>query len=683
MKKLSFWGVLLVVVLVHTGFAQETTSAGTAASEEQQKQSDKKESEYKIDEIVVQGKKEAAGAPGIPLTPGKTVIELDKFSTIGTPDSVMDLLKTQAAVDFRGESDRDPGIDSIYLRGFDTQSFVTALDGLTVQKTGGRKSTNIVDYSLLPAFLIERIEILPGPHSAMYDAKAIGGVINFISKAPKRRDTAKPDVSLSTSYSSYNTLSSNSSVRGSVSDFTYDLAYRKSSTDGYLRQSANDMDTAYGRFGFILPDNGFITLSASYSDIDRQVGVNNPSSDKASDYDPDYPITTGRLHDPYQDHTWDGTSAKYRFNYEQSLAIGRLNVGTFYDRDTRDRMYYTSRKVTEQTHQNTNWWQQGGKIMDAIQWNSDHITTVGFDMVQMYDDGFESSKTKRIEKTGTFFQHQWSILPSLDTTLGARYENLDIWITNSGLFERHFGDLIPKSFTTWKMDSLAPCMRDTSLSAGISRIWHGPDAHGIYNPQGRPLGLTLEPEHGIGYDLIFNRRIWQDIGVKIGYSFYSISDYIASSVNVDEVHRHGVDLELGGHLFEPLSFYLTYAWQDFINKGGETTGATSVDQRAKHRIGAGLRYDLFANTQLQLDYAYQSDEITEIWQDDILVGEQQIDAYHVVDFGVSQKLFKQAGWFKDGVLKIYVKNLFDEEYYNSTGVPAIDRTFGISLSLNM
>jgi adenosine/AMP kinase len=32
---------------------------------------------------------------------------------------------------------------------------VTAIDGFTVQKTGGRKSSNIVDYALLPTFLID------------------------------------------------------------------------------------------------------------------------------------------------------------------------------------------------------------------------------------------------------------------------------------------------------------------------------------------------------------------------------------------------------------------------------------------------------------------------------------------------------------------------------------------------
>lgn len=139
---------------------------------------------------------------------------MDDFIPVAPSDSILDVLKTQAIVDFRGENDLDPGIDSVYLNGFDSTRFVTAQDGVTIQKTGGRKSTNIVDYSMLPAFLIEKIEILPGPHSAMYDAKVIGGVLNFVSRAPERLDSLKPDVSLSTGYSSYNTWNTTASLGG-------------------------------------------------------------------------------------------------------------------------------------------------------------------------------------------------------------------------------------------------------------------------------------------------------------------------------------------------------------------------------------------------------------------------------------------------------------------------------------
>ena len=58
------------------------------------------ESEVKhLEDMVV---KEKGGAPGIEQSPSQTVIEIDKFTSIGPPSSIIDVLKTQAIVDFRG-----------------------------------------------------------------------------------------------------------------------------------------------------------------------------------------------------------------------------------------------------------------------------------------------------------------------------------------------------------------------------------------------------------------------------------------------------------------------------------------------------------------------------------------------------------------------------------------------------
>jgi iron complex outermembrane receptor protein len=271
---------------------------------------------------------------------------------------------------------------------------------------------------------------------------------------------------------------------------------------------------------------------------------------------------------------------------------------------------------------------------------------------------------------------------------------------------RDWNQFVPKSFLTYKMDDLASWLRDTSFSVGVSKIWRAPDYHGDYNPQGRPAGLFLEPEHGVGYDFVLNRRLWRDITFKIDYSFYDIKDYITTNsgyanfsgagagalrfydykINLEEVYRHGIDVEVGGHLMDNLSFYLSYSWQDFENQGNEPAGETELDQRAEHRVSAGLRYQLFAKTALMLDYYYQSDEVTEISEEispDVWDFRQvEIEAYHTVDFGVEQVLCENQGPLQKAVLNLYVKNLFDEEYYDTSGFPATDRFFGASLSLS-
>jgi hypothetical protein len=59
--------------------------------------------------------KEKAGAPGLEQSPTQTVIDVEQFTTIGPPTSVLDVLKTQAAIDFRGNTDLDPGVDICFM----------------------------------------------------------------------------------------------------------------------------------------------------------------------------------------------------------------------------------------------------------------------------------------------------------------------------------------------------------------------------------------------------------------------------------------------------------------------------------------------------------------------------------------------------------------------------------------
>ncbi len=676
-----------------------------------------------MDELVVEGK---AGAPGYTSTPAKTTIELDKIDFIGPTNSVLDAFKTLAIVDFRGASDLDPGVDSVYLNGFSSKRFVTAMDGVTLLKTGGRKSSNIIDWATLPSFLLESVEILPGPHWAFYDAKGIGGVINMKTRAPRYWQTRVPELTLTTGYSSYNTFSNTAVIQGGVDNFTYDLAFQNYMTDGYLRHSETHMNTGFARLGLLLPQDGYITISASLSDIDRNTAVNNPGTTEsgATDWDSSYPEVAGSVFQPWQEPTWDSKSQTYRLAYAQSLGINRINVSAYYGEDIRDRDYWDW--VNKKDHSlgtyystwRTKWWQHGAKVTDEIQWAGNQTTTVGFDLAQLYDVGVDDTKTERIRKKGAFAQHKWGIIPSVDVTLGLRYEDVNNWTSNwngsrywnaayGRYVERQFDQLIPKSFTTWKMDRLASWLRDTSLSAGISKIWRAPDYHGDYNPQGRPAGIFLDPEHGIGYDLVFNRRLWHDINLKMGYAFYDIKDYIATNrtyaqnsggdkgalrfsdykINLEEVYRHATTLELGGHLTDELSFYLTWAWQRFSNQGDEPAGETELDQRAEHQVGGGLRYALNEKVTLMLDYTFQSDETTED-SNEISPGvwtfrEVDIPAHSVVDLGVKYKCFEQVGWLRNGTLNLYVRNLMDESYYDTSGYPATDRTFGFSFSIKI
>ena len=221
----------------------------------------------------------------------------------------------------------------------------------------------------------------------------------------------------------------------------------------------------------------------------------------------------------------------------------------------------------------------------------------------------------------------------------------------------------------------------------------------------------VDPEHGTNLDLILERRIWKNIRLKIDYSYYKIKDYVANNwdfaeyplysgkrpdpedlylppglegsdmyINLDEVDRHGLEIEASGNIIDSLSFFVSYAYQDLDYDGDEPAGKELGDI-AKHRLNAGLRWRPFQDTLLMLDYRYQDDQIAHVVTElndgsgDWISYDNPMDAYHVFDFGIEQNIDLGRLGLKDMVLGAYINNLFDEEYEEYRGYPMTDRTF--------
>jgi iron complex outermembrane receptor protein len=698
----------------------------TSATAEEAVEIEKEESVKYLDQITVIGKKDQS--PVI-LEPEKFTIDPETYKSTSIPQNVGDILKDFVIMDYRGESALVPEEDTLYMRGFSSRRFVTSLNGSAIRNMGGY-GVGMVDYALLPPFLIDSIEVLPGPHSALYPGQAVGGVVNFKTGMPKRYETVKPDISVSTSYGSYNTQNHNLSFQGGSGNFIYDMGYQKYFTNGYLRNNETDIDTIVGRVGCLLPNNGYITLTASCAYVDRERTVINDPDNPESNYNGNYPEVSS---DTASYYSWQSpknetTSARFRLDFNLPTSLGTWKSNAYFEDGDLDstNLVWTNAKdhskgLTEKWNK-VYWRLLGGQIANEFQPFSGHIATIGGGIEQMYnkEDSYNAEKSfrlsewdfykKRHESLFAFFQDKWEILPRLSLTAGLRYESNTkcssnyvpktdtYYISGEGLwYETKYVQWVPKSFLSYELDDLADVLRDTSVSVGISRIWREPGPLWEAQSWGIPNIGWLEPEHGIGYDLIFSRRLAGDIQMQLNYSYSQINDYICSNhftddkyqymINLDEVIRQGIELQFTGNLTDSIDFRLGWAWQDFENKGDESAGKTELEDRAKHRVNAGLSWKPFEKTTLIFDYEYQDAQVA-IISEEINPGEYvfhsvALDSYHVVDFAVEHQLFDKWHNIKNAVLKLYVKNLFDKEYEDINGYRALDFAVGGRISFNL
>jgi outer membrane cobalamin receptor len=434
----------------------------------------------------------------IVVSPSTTTINIEEYKTAGTPKSVVDLLKDRAIIDYRGQSDLVPDKDDIYMRGFDSHRFTTAMDGITIDygrnAYGGTRSM-VVDFSTLPLGQLESIEIMPGPHSALYGGKSVGGVINLKTKKPERYISLKPDCRVTTSYGSYNTQNHSISVDGGVESFVYGLSYQYYRTDGYLRNNSAEIDNYFARLGYILPSDGYIGFNVAYTDKDKEDVAKNVAG--GVDYDSDYPETTTTSNYAWKERETKSEEYTYRLNYEQPTQIGVWALGAYYgsqdwnvsynvDKDTGGAPEARPDEIERYSVNTTNR-QAGGRIQNEIEIFNDNKLTVGFDMIYMWELPASFNRYEKHDIANTkagYFQDKWKILPRLELTAGLRYEDVSYWrcnynsrtdttyITGAGHWvRRDSNQWIPKSFLSYDFDGLADVLSDTSVSIGVSKIW--------------------------------------------------------------------------------------------------------------------------------------------------------------------------------------------------------------------
>ncbi|AKJ43477.1 Outer membrane cobalamin translocator [Pragia fontium] len=95
--------------------------------------------------------------------------------------SLTDVLRRLPGVDIAQNGGRGQA-SSLYIRGTESRHVLVLVDGIRVPISG---IMGVADFNQIPISLVQRVEYIRGPRSAVYGSEAIGGVINIITNAEK------------------------------------------------------------------------------------------------------------------------------------------------------------------------------------------------------------------------------------------------------------------------------------------------------------------------------------------------------------------------------------------------------------------------------------------------------------------------------------------------------------------
>lgn len=134
-------------------------------------------------------------------SPDTLVVTANRFqqpvNTVLAPTDVVtreDIQRWQSK-DLNDVMRRLPGVDisqsggmgkssSLYVRGTESRHVLVLIDGVPMARAG---ISNAIDIGQIPVSLVQRVEYIRGPRSAVYGSGAIGGVVNIITMSDEEK----------------------------------------------------------------------------------------------------------------------------------------------------------------------------------------------------------------------------------------------------------------------------------------------------------------------------------------------------------------------------------------------------------------------------------------------------------------------------------------------------------------
>jgi len=646
-------------------------------------ESEKKPKEVEIGKVVITATRTERPVKNVPNS--VTIITKEEIEATSAR-YVDDLLRNVVGVDVKRPRGISSSCTHIRLRGFPhPRGTLLLLDGTPINRIacGGGKLNEI------PVDFVERVEVVRGINSSLYGTSAMGGVINIITKKPKK----KLKTTVEGSYATFNTWDSGVSLTGTVKKkLGYLLYYNHLETDGYNPWSDS----------FIATKPKWVQKKFRDAIVDQDRNANNAFLKLLYEFNSLSSLSL--VYSYWNDDISNGRKYNYR-EFERNRVIlsynkrGNFNISSYlyyldedfdftYDRKPNKRIkkaFDTIEMISKIPVKDI-----GGMISISIPVKKKHFFTFGTEhrlgkMENKCDWQISTRKTRTEGKQyrGAFFIQDeinvGKIGPgNLFVTLSARldwYKTYDASYFDSKTGKKEkYSDKSGTQFNP-KLGLVYHLTDSTILRASVGRASNIPYLYSLYGTWECPPGKfnegnpDLDVEYTIGYEIGIEKHFGNQMMLRITGFYNDINEWMDRVYyktekgvkyyrweNIDEAETSGIELELEYKPFRSLIFYANYNYlHTEINEykdRPELEGNRLIDQ-PRHRFNAGFTYSNPNLFTFNLRLRYVSDRYDDI------ENTQKLDDYTTVDIKISRNITK----FIKASLEI--QDLFDESWQES------------------
>ena len=492
---------------------------------------------------------------------------------------------------------------NVMIRGLDMRHTLVLIDGQRI--LGGHQ--NAIDLQQISIEMIERIEILKGPASALYGSDAVGGVINVITRGAPDKPEFSGSLAVGTRGTTIGTASAGTGsgkVGGRVN-----YTYRES--DGVDKEFDPYREhILQGTLSFDLSDKTDIDLKPyySYNEMSKQ--------------------------DRYQERY--GLNALFKWQPDEVSTV-RVR-GSLFDyhhwTEDRDTDYVLDDYALEVGY---------SRVLFER-----HLVTAGYEFWQ--EEREDESKSLSVDQNLHSFYLQDEIdLSPVVVVLGARLDAHESW-----------GEEInPKASVMYEASDALTFRASvgTAFKAPSLLKLYGDWMMGPYMVHANP---DLKPEKSLGYQAGAEYAFSKDVTGKVSLFRNELEDLIDTRIvkagprppwdmyyeNVDEAMTQGVEVNLNAHLNDNISARAGYTLLDTENK---LTGKELV-RRPDHKFFAAMDFRIpVADIRMCIESLYTGER----WDD--AENTVRLDDFWIWSVSAAKEFNEHTEVF------VKVNNIFDEK----------------------